>query len=148
MTVTTKKPSEIFAGCIEDIDAGMWVCGELSRELSETPNEGVKGHGCALGLIAINGGNAHKQELPSGACLWEIDYHTDRRWNDASVEAMKILAEAVPGETHSIRNTTPGDIQDHIINFNDGLNEHAKEDVALARQWFDDARKLALSRGL
>jgi hypothetical protein len=85
--VSTRR---ILEESIADIEAGLWICGDLC-ELNE--NEGAtKPMGCALGLVGINAGYAKIRNTSYGVTA-NVDYPRDD-WARPAIKAVTLLAEA------------------------------------------------------
>lgn len=95
----SRNAIQIIDASIADIEAGLWVCGELVGE--ETP--GKKPMGCALGLIGINSGAASitvEKDALSGetVCMAYMDYPAEAetskdKWTAAAKKAVAALAD-------------------------------------------------------
>lgn len=146
-TVTSYKAEEkslsasgILKDSIDDIDNNLWFCHTLTNLPDEDRPAKAKPMGCALGLIGING-NCMKADGRNPNKFY-LGYPEEYPWTPEAIQAMEILAECVPEEWVVESYNT----RDKIIQYND--HTIGIEAPEMARKWFDEAYKLALSRGL
>lgn len=142
MSEKEKTAKQILDECIDDIEGGRWICGELTGPGRLGANKPM---GCAIGLVGINGGAAeitHKD----GVCYAEMNYPSDDgdgRWNESAKEALEALADAVPlGKDHP---HYFADRECRVYNYNDvggdlSGNTEKKLTARQARAWFTKAR--------
>lgn len=96
--VKTKRATstrKILERSIEDIENGLWTCGEMCEA-----TEGPKPMGCALGLLGINSGAFPVEEGPDGKFYASITYPSDGAWTPQALKALDLMvdtARAVPG---------------------------------------------------
>jgi hypothetical protein len=132
---------EILEACIEDIDAGRWLCGQLTGVNPKGTGPNFKPLGCAIGLVGINSGAAELQ-----GDTFHLEYPTydnDQRWTDAGKEAVRILAKVSPmtqAELYDygyddLDTDRVADAQEIVVSTNDDFCIVPKE----ARNWFKKA---------
>lgn len=138
-----QKAAEILIECIKDIKAGRWTCGTLSEVC---PVGGDKPMGCALGLVAVNGGAVIEQRPTQYPLVpgvkFAIDYPTDAAGHGSpwpkpallAVEALAATTRRSVSEAGAFSDTLARH-QSDVIDFNDSEDMTPRK----ALYWFKRA---------
>jgi len=154
VATTVTQEEQILLSCIDDIDAGAWICENWSCEV----HKGERPKGCAAGLVAIHSGNSEVETYERDGKRWLIHHIVEPiddpvRWVGAPARALFALAEAADSDADFLTFDEDHDTgaiiaaSDTVVTFNDHHVEETDTGYMKAneaKKWFEDA--LALVR--
>jgi hypothetical protein len=159
---TVPSTRKILQESIKDIEAGLWMCGELTQEC--VLNGFQKPMGCALGLVGMNAGFAKFREedeenfvygeqyggeyVTTGerVVISDLQYPNESNWSPQALKAVALLAE-----TTRLTKTQIGNIREDggdelldvnpsiVIEYNDGKTGGNDLSKKAALSWFKRA---------